>query len=291
MGCASCCRSMGSFFLQLLNFFTILGGLTLLGMGAYGYVNRESLAGTLGQDVTTVGPTMIGTMVSGGFVLLISCLGYCGAKHNSRSTITVYIVLMTILAILQLASGSFFLYSMSTLEEIATKNSHDFEGVVAKVNDFQLATYNYCCGTQYTAATEAVLCDKNICPGSTKCACIVDDEYYASWYDAEYLEPICHALSNVTLTHDDITAPVVGDPIGFGTQGACGNGDPKQFQGVVYTVFLVYGEPIGLTLLIICCIEFAAIICACCVCCCLPKSDIKGDDDDDEHVEDRLMEA
>jgi len=143
----------------LCNVLFALVSLVLIVLGAYTQIKAKSYLDFLGNDYVN---TPIFIIILGGAILVISCLGFCGAKQESKCLIYTYAIVLFILVIAQVGAAIAAFVLKGKVEEVVTKNmaegmqnygKDDFGGVTTT---WDLLQHEYkCCGvTNSTNWTE-----------------------------------------------------------------------------------------------------------------------------------------
>jgi len=126
---------------------------------AIGYYLNRSDAGSFTKQQLG-----IGLMVLGGFTLLVSFLGCCGAMQRSRCFVKLYVIILLLLIIAQAAIGAFIVTEESKVDTLITDKWSDTD--VAGRSDFQ--NQFSCCGLFAFNDTNAV----QPCPNDSTLGCV-----------------------------------------------------------------------------------------------------------------------
>lgn len=209
--------SFGRNFIIVVNVLTALVGLFLVGGGVYVYVNIGS------QFADIVSPTtVIGVVIAGFIVVLISLLGIYGAITHAKWALWVYMAVMVLMIIGQIAAVVITLNFIGVLESTPSTVASAFDATQTQINNFLLRSYVTCCVND-PAYCSSLTSDPNYCQNVFFCeqvsntTCIDDDITSSRTTDPS----VCTALESIIYEDD----PLVGDA----STTSCGGGDPGQF--------------------------------------------------------------
>lgn len=131
MDCGTC---FAKYILCLFNFIIFLGGGTVLAVGVWLYVDKDSfLSVTKAVDYNTlpqleqltqpevVAHISYALMAAGGIIFILSLLGYCGALRESRCLLGFYGFLLVVILVLEItAAGLAYAYMDKAETEVKT---------------------------------------------------------------------------------------------------------------------------------------------------------------------------
>jgi len=150
-----CCSSLVKFFIILCNILFALAGVVLMGLGIYTQVVAKDYLNFLGNNYVN---TPIFIIIVGGVILLISCLGFCGASKESKCLIYTYAVVLFIIILAQVGAAIAAFVLKGDVEGVIEKNmikgmknygNEDSDGVT---HTWDIVQSGYkCCGvSNYT---------------------------------------------------------------------------------------------------------------------------------------------
>jgi len=215
--------AVGRTFLVVVNLISAILGLLLCAGGAYLYVEYEN-----NFDALVSPAPIIGVIVAGFVLFLITMAGVYGAVTGKRSILIVYLVFVIILVAMEIAAAVIFLNYLKSIENSNSADSSSLQdSTEIAINNFILRTYNTCCFIDENCENELNInicqlvdtCDNTAIPG-TPCV------------QAESVENVdigvCTALANFKTGGESIVGPVE-----LTNTVTCGGGDPEQFEQAV----------------------------------------------------------
>ena len=151
--------------LMLTNILTVLGGLGLLSASAYAYIQFNTVfAGVLSQQ------GVVGGMIAGVLIALISCAGIFGASNHHFKALAVYGFLQFSLLVLILSVvGLFVTYINVVGEVLGTNPPLVYSDQQVAVSDYFLATYTKCCVQSTVNCPGELPIDPLYCPRVSFC--------------------------------------------------------------------------------------------------------------------------
>jgi len=150
----SCC---GVFFLKyvlyIFNFILLLSGLAVLGIGLWTFLDKQWLAGLLGEHSLVFVILMYSLIGIGAFVVtFVFLIGCCSAVRKNRCCLMFYSVLLLLVFILEASSGVLtylFEYRIHNQVSFLLNNTllhkYNVDPTAARSIDY-MQTYKRCCG-------------------------------------------------------------------------------------------------------------------------------------------------
>jgi len=175
---------------------------------------------------------IIGTIVAGAILTLLSVLGCVSIIKRSKCLLLIYLFMSFVLTFVVLGSGITLFFFVDDLNNVDGGDSAFADRVESQINDALIAVFNQCCSTD---GTEGEFLDPNGDPIDKLLACDIAEEGDACFVFVEQYQAALDRVKSTGLceileeTEVD-GVQVVGNP--QVVPGACANGDGNLFKAV-----------------------------------------------------------
>lgn len=148
-----CIQGFAKVILILINVIALLAGVALVGVGSYTIAKGASFLGDIGVNLT---PAAVCLIVLGCLLFFIGCFGCFGAITGKHNLLNIYLILLGIIVILEIAVFIYGLVNKAKVKgvvEVSIKRAFDnvnVNGTAKSVADYKVVNviqeHATCCG-------------------------------------------------------------------------------------------------------------------------------------------------
>lgn len=148
-----CSGKIAKFLLFAFNFIFLLTSIGILAIGGLGQYYLQKSGHTVGQNYLSV---PIGLIVIGGVIFILAFFGCYGATYESYAMLMIFVVLITILLVIEVVVGFMFYTNQERVLQITQMNLKKTMADYWKTSELNPAKYTWdfmqekleCCGVK-----------------------------------------------------------------------------------------------------------------------------------------------
>lgn len=247
--CSNLCSHFSVLFLIVINALLGVLGVIIVGFAGYGFANFAEFEDLISQEA------IIYSMCVGLILFLLSLLAIFGALNKMKKLLSVYVVVVLLLAISEVIIvilGLEYLGVISGVADAELEGSESLNSREAVVNDFLLRSYATCCVTDEELCNN-IINQTNFCEPVQICGRQGVDETSVCIVNSDSVEPVDFSVCTAITKID-------GEIISSPEDGGCGQGFAAGFLEDIATLIEDEFTSIGAGFAVIIFVEFLLIL-------------------------------
>lgn len=230
------CKEFSKYYLNILNGILLAFSFVVLVYSAYLTSQLQDFNEAIDEGA------IITPLVFAAFMFVVSVVGICAVRQQSKILLLVYLVAATIITFAVLVSGAVLLTFSGVLDNAEDERVGEATGSVeARVVDFGLAVYQTCC-VEDPVFGQGIALPADCDDMGNLTSCISDRERFQDFAD-NVPESLCEFLEDVDVNGNPI--------VGSAADNGCAGGDPAVFVGQVLDFINDNIQPLGIANVVI----------------------------------------